>query len=127
MSPERGPEGTPLGLAAPETVQGAARSQLRPPRAPRTVTLQAARQAPGARRSKQVPIHRPNEEGAEPLEVQLSQQGLDERHAENFLECIRTRKQPNCTARMGHRSAQTSILATRAYVNGQVVRFDPEK
>ena len=57
MSPERGPEGTPLGLAAPETVQGAARSQLRPPRAPRTVTLQAARQAPGARRSKQVPIH----------------------------------------------------------------------
>ena len=33
-----------------------------------------------------------------------------------------TRQQPNCTAQMGHRSAQASILATRAYVNG---RFDP--
>jgi predicted dehydrogenase len=70
---------------------------------------------------------RPNEEGAEPLVVELSQSRLDERHAEDFLECLRTRKEPNCTAYMGHRSAQASHLATRAYVNGRTVRFDPEK
>jgi predicted dehydrogenase len=70
---------------------------------------------------------RSHEEGAEPLEVELSPQRLDERHAENFLECLRTRRPPNCTAHMGHRSAQASILATRAYTTGRTVRFDPVK
>ncbi len=70
---------------------------------------------------------RPNEEEAEPLVVELSENRLDERHAENFLECLRSRKEPNCTAYLGHRSAQASLLATRAYVNGRTVRFDPKK
>jgi predicted dehydrogenase len=70
---------------------------------------------------------RPNEEGAEPLEVELSQRKLDQSHSANFLECLRTRQQPNCTASMGHRSAQASILATRAYTGGRTVRFDPVK
>jgi predicted dehydrogenase len=70
---------------------------------------------------------RPNEEGAEPLVVELSQRKLDQSHSANFLECLRTRQQPNCTAAMGHRSAQASILATRAYTTGRTVRFDPVK
>jgi predicted dehydrogenase len=70
---------------------------------------------------------RPDEEGAEPLVVELSERKLDESHTRNFLDCLRTRKPPNCTARMGHRSAQASILATRAYTGGRTVRFDPVK
>ena len=46
-------------------------------------------------------------------------------HVKNFLECVRTRKLPNCDVLAGHRSAQASHLGNIAYVQKRRLRFDP--
>jgi len=69
---------------------------------------------------------RTHEEGARPVVVRPDHR-IEEEHADDFLECLRTRREPNATALMGHRSAQASHLGTLAYTTGRVVRFDPVK
>jgi predicted dehydrogenase len=69
---------------------------------------------------------RTHEEGAEAVVVR-PEHPIEEEHADDFLDCLRTRREPNATVAMGHRSAQAAHLGTLAYVSGHVVRFDPVK
>jgi predicted dehydrogenase len=46
-------------------------------------------------------------------------------HVNNFLECCRTRKPPNCDVYIGQRSTQVSLLAVQAYVEKRMIHFDP--
>lgn len=48
-------------------------------------------------------------------------------HVDNFLDCIRTRQQPNCPVDMGYKVMATIDLSVRSYRNGRVYYFDPEK
>jgi predicted dehydrogenase len=46
-------------------------------------------------------------------------------HVKNFLECMKTRKLPNCDVLAGHRSAQASHLGNFAYLQKRRLSFDP--
>ena len=46
-------------------------------------------------------------------------------HMENWLECLRSRRQPNSTAQAGYSHAVAIIMATRALHTGKKVIYDP--
>ena len=46
---------------------------------------------------------------------------------DNFLECVRSRKQPLCDLETGHRSNSFSLLANIAEDAGTHIEWDPEK
>ena len=46
-------------------------------------------------------------------------------HLENWLDCIRTRKQPNAHIRVAHQAARTSHLANAALRAGHPVKWNP--
>ena len=46
-------------------------------------------------------------------------------HVRNFVECLSTRKKPNCDVLDGHRSAQASHLGNISYVQKRRLKFDP--
>ncbi len=48
-------------------------------------------------------------------------------HMENFLECVRSRKQPNSTVEDGYRAMAVIELALRSYREQKLMVFDPEK
>lgn len=48
-------------------------------------------------------------------------------HVDNFLECVRTRQQPNCPVDLGYKVMATIDLSVRSYRNGRVYYFDSEK
>ncbi len=48
-------------------------------------------------------------------------------HEENWLECIRTRREPICTAEIGHRTATICCLSGIAERLGRPIRWDPAK
>jgi predicted dehydrogenase len=50
----------------------------------------------------------------------------DQLHVDNFLQCVRTRQQPNCPVDMGYKVMATIDLSVRSYRNGRVYYFDPE-
>jgi predicted dehydrogenase len=52
--------------------------------------------------------------------------GANDHHA-NWIECIRTRKQPSCDEELGHRSASLGHLAMISYRLGRSLRWDPAK
>ena len=45
-------------------------------------------------------------------------------HMQNWLDCIRSRKQPNSHIRVGHQAARTSHLANMALRSGKPVRWN---
>lgn len=47
-------------------------------------------------------------------------------HMENFFDCVRSRKQPICTAMTGHSSAGTCHLGVISLRLGRELEFDPE-
>ena len=47
-------------------------------------------------------------------------------HWGNFLECVRTRRQPICTAEIGHRTATMAHMGNIALQLGRKVRWDPK-
>ena len=48
-------------------------------------------------------------------------------HLENFVDCIKSRKKPNCTVEEGFNGAVISNMATLSYLNGKKVLWDKEK
>ncbi len=46
-------------------------------------------------------------------------------HGANWLECIKTRRDPSCTAEIGARSAAVCHLANLAYQHGKPIQWDP--
>jgi hypothetical protein len=49
-------------------------------------------------------------------------------HGQNFLDCIRSRKQPICDAEIGHRSVTVCHLANICLrLHGRELRWDPKK
>jgi predicted dehydrogenase len=51
----------------------------------------------------------------------------DLKHVDNFLECVRTRQQPNCHADLAYRTLIATDLSVRSYRNGKMYYFDSEK
>jgi len=50
--------------------------------------------------------------------------GTNDHHA-NWLECVRSRRQPSCDEELGHRSASVGHLALIAHRLGRSLRWDP--
>jgi predicted dehydrogenase len=48
-------------------------------------------------------------------------------HVDNFLDCVRSRKQPNCPVDLGYKVMATIDLSVRSYRNGAIYYFDPLK
>jgi predicted dehydrogenase len=51
----------------------------------------------------------------------------DFKHVDNFLDCVRSRQQPNCHADLGYKVSVTIDLSVRSYRNGKVYYFDAER
>ncbi len=45
-------------------------------------------------------------------------------HMQNFFDCVRSRKEPNCPLEIGFRSAVTCRMAITSYREGRTVRWD---
>ena len=48
-------------------------------------------------------------------------------HFQNFFDCMRSRKEPNCPFDLGYRSAIACQMAIRSYHAGRKMRWDPEQ
>jgi predicted dehydrogenase len=48
-------------------------------------------------------------------------------HVKNWMECVRSRKQPNAPVEAGYQHSIANIMATAAYRTGQRVTFDPKR
>jgi len=48
-------------------------------------------------------------------------------HLQNFFDCVRSRKQPNCPFELGFRSAITCRMALTAFREGRRVTWDAER
>ncbi len=48
-------------------------------------------------------------------------------HMRNFLDCVKSRKQPNSTVELGHRVITTAHLGNISYREKKVVEWDPKK
>jgi len=68
----------------------------------------------------------PAERGAPPIVVN-AETDLTADHVKNFLDCCRSRRQPEEDARAGHRSAQAAHLGNISYQNRRRIHFDPER
>jgi predicted dehydrogenase len=51
----------------------------------------------------------------------------DLKHIDNFLDCVRSRNQPNCNADIGQKVTIATDLSVRSYRNGKVYYFDAEQ
>ena len=52
---------------------------------------------------------------------------LSRRHIRNFLDCVRSRKQPNVDVETGQRATTVPHLGNIAYRTGRKIRWDAEK
>jgi hypothetical protein len=51
----------------------------------------------------------------------------DLKHVDNFLDCVRTRQQPNCHVDLAVRVLAATDLPVRSYWNGRMYHFDDNK
>lgn len=49
----------------------------------------------------------------------------DQKHVDNFFDCVRSRENPNCDADMGYKVMTAIDLSVRSYRKGKVYLFDP--
>ena len=66
------------------------------------------------------------EKGAQPVAVKAPVEQTEE-HVRNFLDCLRSRKEPNGDVYVGHRSAQASHLANLAWLQKRRIMFNPDR
>lgn len=70
------------------------------------------------------------QEGEPPVEA-LEEQRLDgdltEQHVRNFVDCVKSRKTPNCDLETGHRSTSFALLANIALATKSRIDWDAEK
>jgi predicted dehydrogenase len=52
---------------------------------------------------------------------------LDSEHARNFLDCVRSRKQPSCDIEFGHRATTTPLIANIAHRMRSYLEWDPKR
>jgi predicted dehydrogenase len=68
----------------------------------------------------------PAEKGAQPTVVKATVEQTEE-HVRNFLDCLKSRKEPNGDVYVGHRSAQASHLGNLAWEQKRRIMFNPER
>jgi predicted dehydrogenase len=52
---------------------------------------------------------------------------LENAHMQNFLDCIRSGKEPNCPLELGYRVAIATRMAVDSYRQGRTLKWDAEK
>ena len=57
----------------------------------------------------------------------IAAKGGDQEHKRNFLDCIRTRKEPACTVRDGHEANVPGLLALISWQLGREIEWDGKK
>ncbi|MFN7995765.1 MAG: Gfo/Idh/MocA family oxidoreductase [Bryobacteraceae bacterium] len=71
------------------------------------------------------------EDGHRPVSTPRSpgvkDQNLTQLHMNNFFECVRSRKQPNCPFELGYSSAIACRMALMSYQLGRAVKWDKER
>jgi predicted dehydrogenase len=70
-----------------------------------------------------VPERRGGSPASKPAET-ASDEGETQMHVQNFFDCVRSRKQPNCPFEIGFRSAVACQMAVASYRQGRTVRWD---
>ena len=67
------------------------------------------------------------EEDSDLMPMQAQRVGNSHRkHVQNFLECVKSRRQPTSDIEIGHRSSSTAILGNIAYRTGRRITWDGE-
>jgi predicted dehydrogenase len=51
----------------------------------------------------------------------------DDKHVDNFFDCVRSRQEPNCGVSLGYTTMTHIALAVRSYREGRMFHFDPVK
>ena len=60
----------------------------------------------------------------QPAEVEWEKEDVTERHVRNFLDCVKSRKRPNCDLETGHRSTTFALLANIALETKSRIEWD---
>jgi predicted dehydrogenase len=84
--------------------------------------LSAVRYAPQGRKAEEAEAKK---SGAAP-DIVGGGDTTDE-HMQNFFDCVRSRKEPNCPFEIGFRSAIACRMAITSYRRGETVRWDAER
>lgn len=70
----------------------------------------------------------PEEKNSKPLteavSLQQNKQNSHQKHVRNFLDAVKSRKQPDCGIEIGHAAAVTAHLGNLAYRTGKVLKYD---
>jgi predicted dehydrogenase len=70
----------------------------------------------------------PEEKNGKPLAkavpLQENKQNAHQKHVRNFLDAVKSRKEPGCSIVIGHTAAVTAHLGNIAYRTGNVLRYD---
>ena len=61
-----------------------------------------------------------------PLAADALRLPVSNNHMENFIDCVRTRRDPICDVEVGHQSAMVCHLGTIALRTGRALNWDPE-
>jgi len=56
-----------------------------------------------------------------------SDTSLTDLHMQNFFDCVRSRREPNCPFEIGFRSAIACQMAVASYREGRTVHWDAER
>lgn len=67
--------------------------------------------------------HNPDES---PASAPVPDEDLTARHMQNFFDCVRSRKEPNCPFELGYRSAIACQMAIRSYHEGRKMCWNAE-
>ena len=70
-----------------------------------------------------LPEYENNEPRTEPIPFQQGKPGNHDRHAANFINCIRNGNTPNCPIEAGHLSAWYAHYGNIAYRSGETLHF----